>query len=248
MRGLIIRSPHIDNILAGKKIWEMRSKVIRLRETIALIKAGSGCVVGVADIVDCIGPLSLEQRIASTAKHWVPASQWSDPTFEKYVYAWVLDHVFPFASPVWYTHPKGAQAFVTLEEPTLSLIEEKLKQSPATVSVEPVTPSGLTTQIKPAPIPLPDRKPVSQLAPLEVDASECWVPFADDGTWFHPGLRRPRAGTYTVGEKDDEVQFDRFDLALEYLRAMPVAKWRRPNQVGNWGIVSAVRWAKLPRR
>ncbi len=52
MRGLIIRSPHIENILAGKKTWEMRSSRINIRERIALIKAGSGCVVGVADIVD----------------------------------------------------------------------------------------------------------------------------------------------------------------------------------------------------
>lgn len=99
MRGLIIRTPHIENILAGKKTWEMRSSRINFRERIALIKAGSGSVVGVADIVDCIGPLSVEQRIASTGKHWVPAAQWSDPVFEKYEYAWGLDHVFPLCIP-----------------------------------------------------------------------------------------------------------------------------------------------------
>ena len=34
-----------------------------------------------------------------------------------------------------------------------------------------------------------------------------------------------------------------FDEALAYLRRMGVAKWRRPNASGSWGIVSAVRWA-----
>jgi hypothetical protein len=26
---------------------------------------------------------------------------------------------------------------------------------------------------------------------------------------------------------------------------MPVPHWRRPNSSGNWGIVSAVRWARV---
>jgi transcriptional regulator with XRE-family HTH domain len=66
------------------------------------------------------------------------------------------------------------------------------------------------------------------------------VPYAADGSHFGPHLKR--AGLFTVGEKDDEVQFENFDEALAYLRRMGVAKWRRPNAAGNWGIVSAVRW------
>lgn len=67
------------------------------------------------------------------------------------------------------------------------------------------------------------------------------VPYAADGSHFGPHLKR--AGKFTVGDKDDEVQFEDFDEALAYLRRMGVAKWRRPNASGNWGIVSAVRWA-----
>lgn len=67
------------------------------------------------------------------------------------------------------------------------------------------------------------------------------VPYAADGSHFGPQLKR--AGKFTVGDKDDEVQFDDFDEALAYLRRMGIAKWRRPNSAGNWGIVSAVRWA-----
>lgn len=72
------------------------------------------------------------------------------------------------------------------------------------------------------------------------------VPFAKDGSYFHPLLSKPRTGEYTVGEKGNELTFDSFDRALEYLRAMPIAKWRRQNNAGNWGIVSAVRWGTLP--
>jgi transcriptional regulator with XRE-family HTH domain len=68
------------------------------------------------------------------------------------------------------------------------------------------------------------------------------VPYASDGSCF--GSHLLRAGKYTVGDKDDEVQFEEFDEALAYLRRMGVAKWRRPNASGKWGIVSAVRWAQ----
>lgn len=67
------------------------------------------------------------------------------------------------------------------------------------------------------------------------------VPYAADGSHFGQHLKR--AGKFTVGEKEDEIQFEDFDEALAYLRRMGVAKWRRPNAAGNWGIVSAVRWA-----
>jgi transcriptional regulator with XRE-family HTH domain len=69
------------------------------------------------------------------------------------------------------------------------------------------------------------------------------VPYAADGSHFGPHLNR--TGKFMVGEKDDEVEFEGFDEALAYLRRMGVAKWRRPNSAGNWGIVSAVRWASV---
>lgn len=66
------------------------------------------------------------------------------------------------------------------------------------------------------------------------------VPYAADGSHFGPHLKRD--GKFSVGDKDDEVQFEGFDEALAYLRRMGVGKWRRPNASGSWGIVSAVRW------
>jgi len=71
------------------------------------------------------------------------------------------------------------------------------------------------------------------------------VPFASDGTCFHPGLASPRDGTFRVGEKGAELRFDSFEEALEHLKKMPVAKWRRPNDAGNPGLVSAVQWGAL---
>ena len=71
------------------------------------------------------------------------------------------------------------------------------------------------------------------------------VPFAHDGSCFHPGLLRPKAKTFGVGEKSATQYFSSFEDALSYLRTMPVAKWWRPNESGRWGLVSAVRWAPL---
>lgn len=70
------------------------------------------------------------------------------------------------------------------------------------------------------------------------------VPFASDGTCFHRGLASPRDGSFRVGDKLAELRFSSFEEALKYLRAMPTARWRRPNDAGNWGLVSAVRWGK----
>jgi transcriptional regulator with XRE-family HTH domain len=73
------------------------------------------------------------------------------------------------------------------------------------------------------------------------------VPYAADGTVFHPGLGSPRDGSFRVGDRGHEIRFKSFDEALAYLRAMPVAKWRRPNVSGNWGLVAAEGWVKTRR-
>ena len=61
MKCLIIRSPHIEKILAGRKTWEIRFRGTQVRGKIGLIQSGSCTVLGTAQLVDCIGPLSLEE-------------------------------------------------------------------------------------------------------------------------------------------------------------------------------------------
>lgn len=82
---------------------------------------------------------------------------------------------------------------------------------------------------------------VALVAPYEA-AEE--VPFAFDGSCFHRGLASPRDGSYRVGDKYSELRFSSFEEALKYLRTMKTARWRRPNDAGNWSRVSAVRWGK----
>lgn len=118
MRGLIIRSPWIDHILAGRKTWEIRSKATKVRGTIALIRGGSGLVVGKAELVHSLGPFTFEQLRDRQDKHGVPVDDLR-PFLLKYkdkAHAWVLDRVVAFERPIQYDHPSGAVIWVTLPD------------------------------------------------------------------------------------------------------------------------------------
>lgn len=72
-----------------------------------------------------------------------------------------------------------------------------------------------------------------------------FVPVAADGSHFHPGLAR--GGKFMIGTKGEEVHFPSFDEALSALQKMATPRWRRPNEVGNWGIVSGRDWKRIER-
>jgi transcriptional regulator with XRE-family HTH domain len=83
-------------------------------------------------------------------------------------------------------------------------------------------------------------------AAAETPAPPVMVPFAADGSHFHPGLAKPRNGRYYVGSKEAIRTFASFEAALTYLRQMKVAYWMRLNASGHWSRVKAVRWDVLP--
>lgn len=71
-----------------------------------------------------------------------------------------------------------------------------------------------------------------------------WVPqTAKDDCFMPEQVVRPARGadtiSITVGAKGAEQQYDDFYEALQALARMNVARWRRPNNAGNWGIVRA---------
>ena len=73
-----------------------------------------------------------------------------------------------------------------------------------------------------------------------------FVPVAADGSFFHPGLAR--SGKFMIGAKGEEVSCPTFDEALGALQKMATPRWRRPNDAGNWGIVSGRDWKRVERR
>jgi len=91
---------------------------------------------------------------------------------------------------------------------------------------------------------------VSVHAQAETETDDfVFVPEARDGSLFTPTACR-RGGErgephYTIGAKGSEQDFDSYDTALAELSRMTIPRWRRPNEQGNFGIVTAERWRRL---
>lgn len=113
-KALIVDTPYIDLILEGKKTWDLRSSHSSIRGRIALIRKGSGTIVGAIDIVDSIGPLSHQELVANSGKHHLREEDLKDPKMAKWRYAWVLKNGRKLAAPIPYRHPQGAVIWVNL--------------------------------------------------------------------------------------------------------------------------------------
>lgn len=101
LRALIVDTPHIDHILSGEKIWEMRSEKTLIRGTIGLIKVGHPRkVIGVVKIIDSLGPFSEEQMLANQPKHLMTPERINDPKTSQYRHAWVLENAKILKQPI----------------------------------------------------------------------------------------------------------------------------------------------------
>lgn len=117
--GLVIDEPWISKIMSGEKTWEMRSRSTTKRERIALIKKGSGTVVGIATIKDVVGPFDDAQIGATFERHQVPTNM-----IGKWRYGWVLENVRALAAPVPYIHRSGAVTWVTLDSTSSTTVSD----------------------------------------------------------------------------------------------------------------------------
>ena len=61
-------------ILNGQKTWEIRGARTSVRGRIGLIASRSGTVIGVCELVDCIGPLTAEEFHKNAKKAGMPPS------------------------------------------------------------------------------------------------------------------------------------------------------------------------------
>lgn len=113
MNGLIIRSPFVDWILAGKKTWEIRGCYTHVRGKIALIRGGSGLIVGTCELVSVVGPLTLRELRKNARKLAELKSEITSLSYET-TYAWGLKNARKFRRPRRYKHPSGAVIWVKL--------------------------------------------------------------------------------------------------------------------------------------
>jgi len=126
-KGLIIDEPWMSEILSGRKTWEMRKTRVLVRGPVALIKKGSGHIVGVADVIGCQPPIaSLEAYEVAEPKHRIPATRQAQAFKDGWITPWVLANAKLLAQPVRYRHPNGAVVWVNLEPGVLAAINAQL--------------------------------------------------------------------------------------------------------------------------
>lgn len=126
LSGLVIRPEPIEKILRGEKDWEMRSRATQKRGRIALIRQGSGQVVGVAELARCEGPFTEQAMRDNQHRHRIPLERLNDDEIRKWRTAWVLENVVRLSKPVTYPHPSGAVTWVTLSAGVTAQINKAL--------------------------------------------------------------------------------------------------------------------------
>jgi hypothetical protein len=114
VKGLIIDEPWLSKILDGQKSWEIRSRNCNIRGQIGVVRKGSGHVIGTAEVVDSIGPLSRSEVQANTEKHCSTAER----IFKRYEspYAWVLANPRRLRNPIPYNHKPGSVIWVSIPD------------------------------------------------------------------------------------------------------------------------------------
>jgi hypothetical protein len=100
-------------ILDGTKTWEIRGSCTSVRGKIALIRGGSGLIVGRCELVDVVGPLTHQQLMDNSDKTGIVPAQVQLMPYDK-PHAWVLKNVDRFDVPRRYKHPPGAVIWVRL--------------------------------------------------------------------------------------------------------------------------------------
>ena len=116
MKALIIDEPWISAILNGDKTWEMRKKNCNIRGQIALIRKGSGQVVGTANVIDSRPPLATRADYAAAEQqHRIPPARQERAFTDGWRTPWVLANARQLQKAVRYKHPSGAVVWVNLE-------------------------------------------------------------------------------------------------------------------------------------
>jgi hypothetical protein len=71
-RAIIIDEPWLSKIVTGRKGLEMRSRRTNITGPIALIRRRSGAIVGVAELLGSLPPLSYNEFSSQECRHRIP--------------------------------------------------------------------------------------------------------------------------------------------------------------------------------
>ncbi len=126
-KALVIDEPWITHILTGAKTWEMRSTETAHRGWFALIRKGSGTIVGLSCLESVGSPLDPDQLVATFEKHRIPEDMIRSGAVAKWNTPWKLADTIRFLKTVPYKHPYGAVTWVNLEAETSRAIASELQ-------------------------------------------------------------------------------------------------------------------------
>lgn len=126
MKGILIDAPWIDEILGGRKTWELRAKAWKHRGEVALIRTGTKQVVGVAKIIDCLDPLDETSLRSSFEFHRVPVHMIEEVLAKNWRVPWVLADIRQLPSAVSYIHKSGSQTPVNVNDEAVREIRKQL--------------------------------------------------------------------------------------------------------------------------
>ncbi|MER8599362.1 hypothetical protein NKH09_15940 [Mesorhizobium sp. M1339] len=133
MKGLIIDEPWIGLILKDEKIWEMRKTACHHRGPIALIRKGSGAVVGTAEVAGSLPAIETREAYAAAEQHHrIPLARQETAFDDGWRTPWVLSNAQTLPKPVPYMHPYGAVIWVNLNNDVIAAIRSETADRPAT--------------------------------------------------------------------------------------------------------------------
>lgn len=128
MKALVIDEPWISSILRGEKLWEMRKRACKYRGLIALIRKGSGLVVGTATVTDCRPPLMTRPAYSEAERfHRIPPARQEKAFADGWTIPWVLSGARSLPRPVPYQHPSGAVVSVNLVPEVAALVQAQVQ-------------------------------------------------------------------------------------------------------------------------
>ena len=112
MRGLIVKQPFASMIVRGEKKWEIRKRNTNIRGEIVIISGGYA--VGIAKLVDVLGPFEVEELSKYYSYHKVDERLLEEYSKGKKLYAWVFENPKEFKEKIRIKIPRGAQIWVKL--------------------------------------------------------------------------------------------------------------------------------------
>lgn len=118
VRGLVLMADPLEKILSGRKTMELRSRQNRQLGRVALIRKGSGQIYGVADIIESVGPMDMNEFRARIAEHGVESNRLQEVFDKGWTIGWRMANVKKLRYPVPYVHKGMSQ--VKLDDEAVS--------------------------------------------------------------------------------------------------------------------------------